>query len=107
MGRKPIGKAAMTAAERQRRRRSRLRREQVKADKAARRKQSPYVTLPYPILRFGEGWDQVPTPTPPPTKEELADELVRQIVEAIHLEPGLTLEDVGAAIRRAEQLSAT
>ena len=97
MGRPPIGKKAMTAAERQRRRRARLKRE---AKQAARRAKSPYVTLPAPVLRFGPGADFTLEPERPPSREELADEIARQVAEALREVPGLMIEDVKAAIVR-------
>jgi len=87
----------MTAAERQRRRRARLRRD---AKQAAKRAKSPYVTLPTPVLRFGPGADFTPEIQRPHSREELADELARQIAEALHEAPSLTIEDVKAAIAR-------
>jgi hypothetical protein len=52
MGRKPIGRKAMTATERQRRRRKRLRKEKLKAGKKAERERR--------LLKEAE--DYIPTP---------------------------------------------
>ena len=87
----------MTAAERQRRRRARLKRE---AKQAAKRAKSLYVTLPRPVLRFGPGADFTSEQRPPPSKEDLADEIARQVAESIREAPDLTIEDVKAAIVR-------
>src|SRR4051812_36982630 len=104
MGRPPIGKKAMTTAERQRRRRKRLAREnakQAREQKAAeRRARSPYVTLPRPTFLGGLGPVEAPTPVPVVTKEERADELARQITEYLTEAPEITIEDVKAAIGR-------
>ena len=104
MGRPPIGKKAMTAAERQRRRRKRLAREAAKQAREAkadeRRARSPYVTLPRPMFFAGLGPIEAPDPVPVVTKEERADELARQIAEYLAEAPELTIEDVKAAIGR-------
>lgn len=103
MGRPTIGKRPMTPAERQRRRRKQLKSERSKQDRQAkveaRRAKSPYVTLPHAVLRIDPDVDFTPQPFMPPTKAELADEIVSQILEAIQLN-GLTLADIEATMMR-------
>ena len=98
MGRPPIGKKPMTAAERQRRRRKRLARDERHAEKRARSAAGLAKSHEH-AKRLGELHRAELIAVEPPTAD-LADELVAQLLEAIQLTPDVTLTDIRNAIDR-------
>ncbi len=105
-GRKPIGKQAMTPAERQKRHRDRVRQEKAKlakeiakAEKRAKnearlaehqRRQAPL------IARMREEWARTPPAQPLATAKE---ELAQQVLDALKIE-GIALEAFQEALNR-------
>jgi hypothetical protein len=97
MGRPPIGRKAVTPAERQARRRKRLRCKKAKGEREAKlaANRAKYASL---LAKNADAtWTRVYWPPAPPL-DNPADELVAQIPEAIELTPEITLADVQAAI---------
>jgi hypothetical protein len=99
MGRLPLGKKAMTPAERQARRRKRLQREKVKGEREAKLAANRAKNAALLAKNADATWTRVHCPPAPPL-DNPADELVDQIAEAIHLSPDVTLADVQEAIAR-------
>jgi hypothetical protein len=94
MGRKPIGRKAMTAAERQRRRREKLRKEKLKLGRKAERERKrlkaaeDYIPAPPGItywvkVQVGgrEIWQPKTHPLPSMYWHELRDEDLRSLIE--------------------------
>jgi hypothetical protein len=107
MGRKAIGRKAMTAAERQQRRRKRLRRETAKAARQAeiaakRAKNAARNSALDQRLRAEAGVFISPLPVgmPIPPLANPADEIARQLSEVLAESPELTIDDLRAAIDR-------
>jgi hypothetical protein len=99
MGRKPIGKKAMTAAERQRRRRARLRKEKLKLGCKAEKERKHlkaaerYIPTPPGIthwikVRVGdrEVWSPTTQPLPSMRWDQLRDEDLRSLIEQAQME---------------------
>jgi len=99
MGRPTIGKRAMTAAERQTRRRKRLGREKAKAERQAKLETNRAKKAARATRNTDQTWTTLYWPPAPPLADP-ADELVDQIYEAIQLTPEITLADIQAAIER-------
>lgn len=95
MGRPSVGKRAMTDAERQRRRRKKLRREGKEAEIAAKQAKNHAVYL----ASMRDCVSQVVGTLAPPLQDP-AEELVEQLLAAIQLSPEITLADIQAAIAR-------
>jgi hypothetical protein len=97
-GRKPIGKKAMTPAERQQRRRARLRREKKAVERAAKQAENAarYASRQQQAPPFE--WANVPSDPPLP---DPADELAQQVLDTLKTE-GIALKAFQAAlVRRA------
>lgn len=91
MGRKPVGKEPMTDAQRQRRRRARLRKEKRAANMAAKQEQN--LQRHHGRLAHGEmgprAWKAWPEPAlPRGTREE---EIASQVSDLVKLDPSLSL----------------
>ena len=93
MGRPPVGKKAMTPAQRQARRRKRPQREKAKAEREAKRVAAQAKNAARYQPNLGRDWTDVHRPPAPPL-DDPADELVDQIAEAIQLSPEITLADI-------------
>lgn len=103
MGRPPIRKkGAFTAAERQQRRRKKLKRRQreaVEAERIARIRAERRTALAQQT-EWQERAAYIREERPPETIEQLADELARQIAGVIGDFPGVTIDDLRAALDR-------
>jgi hypothetical protein len=98
MARPPTRKSgAYTPAERQRRRRKRLRAEKRQAEIAAKRAENEAAYRARAASRPAHASDDTPAQPPLPDR---ADELVRQIAEVLLADPDLTIADVRAALDR-------
>lgn len=94
MGRKPVGKVAMTDAQRQRKRRQRLGREKREAEMMEKRARNEARAHASPPTWAKVDWKaRRPMETP-------ADEIACQIEEMLADMPGTTIDDVREAIDR-------
>jgi hypothetical protein len=99
MGRKPIRKkGAMTAAERQRRRRKRLRADRREVLKEQQRAENHARYLAH-MERHGLKERPPVEPCQPPLPDR-ADEIAWQIAEVMAADPELTIDDIRAALVR-------
>jgi hypothetical protein len=98
MGRPTILKKAMTPAQRQRRRRKRLRsaeKQELNAERLRKYEASDAAEAERADLA---AWKEAQLPAS--ALPDRADELVQQICEAIHLDPDLRIDDIRDAIDR-------
>lgn len=105
MGRPPIGKKAMTATERQRRRRKRLASEKAKQERKAKLEEKRAINFARLKARHeknhqGDEWVSVYIGPPNPPLPDPHDELAEQLLDTIALEPGLSVDGLLAAIAR-------
>ena len=112
VGRKPIGKKAMTPAERQRRRRARLRKEKAKLQKeaqlAAKRakneaKYAAHCARMEPV-RAAEREEWLRTHPPSPPLPDPLDELAQQVLDALRVDD-YSLEAFQSALLRRASIS--
>lgn len=119
MGRRPIGKKAMTATERQQKRRKRLKREKLKAltkaDRLAKRAKSAMTTIPSPPGITYWHWITVTTPEGEPRKimqpttkplaaiksDELDDADIRSLLRLLTLEARRRKMDAATVVAEA------
>ncbi len=98
MGRPPIGKKPMTAAQRQKRRRAKVRRE-LKAAELERKREVNRERYDATRRKGGGVWkSSLPMPAVAPL-EAMADELAMQVAEALEAHD-VTLEEFRAALER-------
>lgn len=101
MGRPPLRKkGAFTAAERQRRRRARLRKEKRAAEVDAMRARNLEKLRSSQAKAEAEGYPEWTTALPVPPLDNPADELALQIADMLKVEQNVTIDELRDALDR-------